>query len=66
MMSTSTQALDFTEKQLKETTEDQQIDPSDDGFESPSLKTIQAILNYSKNLEVKKSKFVPEIEFIRS
>jgi len=66
MISTSTPALDFTEKKLKETTEDQHLIPMDNGFDSPSLKTISAILNYSKNLEVKKSKFVPEIEYIKS
>jgi hypothetical protein len=61
MITTSTSALDFTEINLKTSTENQLPD-----FASPSLKTIEAILNYSKNLEIKKSKYVQEIEFMRS
>jgi len=65
MISTSTPALDLTKNRTDNSrvnsTEDQNIN-----FASPSLRTIEAILNYSKNLEVKRSKFIQEIEFIRS
>ncbi len=61
MITTSTPALDFTGNKLKSSTEDQTPD-----FASPSLRTLENILNYSKNLEIKKSKFVQEIEFIKS
>ncbi len=66
MISTSTPALDLTEKKLKETTEDQTLVPIAIGIASPSARTIEAILNYSKNLEIKKSKLVQEIEYIKS
>lgn len=32
----------------------------------PSAKTIQAILNYSKNLEIQSSELLSRIEFIKS
>ena len=61
MITTSTSALDFTAKKLTETTENQHPD-----FDTPSIKTINAILNFSRNLEIRSSKFVENIEFIKS
>lgn len=37
-----------------------------DDFAEPSLFTIQNIINYSKNLEIKQSLFLKEIEFLKS
>jgi hypothetical protein len=61
MIKTSTQVLDFTEEKSKQTGQDFLPD-----FDSPSLQSISNILNYSRNLDVKRSKFVKEIEYIRS
>ncbi len=61
MISTSTPALDFTETTTKNTTENQLPD-----FASPSLKTIEVILNYSKNLVIRESNLIQEIEYIKS
>ncbi len=61
MISTSTPALDFSENKLKNSKENHFPD-----FASPSFRAIEAILNYSKNLEIIKSKFVQEIELIKS
>ncbi|MES2681683.1 MAG: hypothetical protein V4635_17440 [Bacteroidota bacterium] len=36
------------------------------GFAEPSKNVIQNILNFSKNLEIKRSKFVSDIELIKS
>jgi hypothetical protein len=61
MITTSTPALDFTEIKQKNSPEDQLPD-----FASPSLKTIEAILNYSKNLVIRESNLVQEIEYMKS
>jgi hypothetical protein len=61
MIHTSTQVLDFTEEKNKQAGQDHLPD-----FDSPSLQSISNILNYSRNLDVKKSKFVKDIEYIRS
>jgi hypothetical protein len=36
------------------------------GSDEPSDLTLQNILNYSKNLEVKQAKLLPFIEFLKS
>ncbi len=56
MITTSTPALHLTEKKERET----------QNFEFPSVNILNSILNYSKNLEIKKSIFVKEIEIIKS
>jgi hypothetical protein len=61
MIKTSTPALDFTANKIKSSTENQIPD-----FAAPSFRTIEAILNYGKNLEIRKSKLVQEVEFIKS
>jgi len=60
MITTSTPLSDFTEKVITKT-EDQIPEIAE-----PSDRTIEAILNFSRNLEVKKSKMVAGIEFIKS
>ncbi len=35
-------------------------------FANPSVNTINTILNYSKNLEIKPSEFIKDIEIIKS
>lgn len=61
MTKTFTPSLDFTatpsEKEQKNTFLE---------IAEPSNQTIQNILNFSKNIEVKQSKFVKEIEFLKS
>lgn len=61
MTQTFTPATDFTDeehrKEQKNTFQD---------FDVPSEKTIQNILNFSKNLEIKPSRLVEAVEFIRS
>ncbi|MCE3228742.1 MAG: hypothetical protein K0S32_3293 [Bacteroidetes bacterium] len=60
MITTSTPVLDFTEKKQSET--ENQLPQ----FAEPSAKTIEAILNFSRNLEVKKSDLIENIELIKS
>lgn len=59
MITTST-SLKLTGKQK---TEQREACPD---IALPSEKVLSAILNYSKNLEIKKSIFVQEIEIIKS
>ncbi|MGZ3920212.1 MAG: hypothetical protein ACXVC7_07975 [Bacteroidia bacterium] len=59
MITTSTSTLHLNEKQESE---GEQFSVSD----SPSKQTLDFILNYSKNLQVNKSRFVKEIEIIKS
>jgi len=61
MTQTFTPVLDFTAK----TTEDQ-AGKQFSGVAEPSWQTIQNILNYSKNLEVKSSRLVDAIEVMKS
>jgi hypothetical protein len=61
MMRTSTPALNLTKKKTEKTADDQIPE-----FAIPSAETIQAILNYGRNLEVKKSGFVSVIEYLRT
>ena len=66
MVTTSTPVLDFTEKILQDSAKNQISHSTAFGMDLPSKNTIEAILNYSKNLEIKKSELVQEIEFIKS
>lgn len=61
MTQTFTPDLDLTAKKTEK-------EPTDNLLENaePSLKTIQTILNYSKNLEIKRSAFINDIEVIKS
>ena len=61
MTQTFTPDLDLTAKKTEK-------EPTDNLLENaePSIKTIQNILNYSKNLEVKRSSHAIDIEFIKS
>jgi hypothetical protein len=59
MITTSTPELDLTVTTPQQKTEEF-------GLETPSVKVINSILNYSKNLEIKVSKLVTEIEVIKS
>lgn len=61
MTQTFTTAFDFTAKQTEKEQKEDLLN-----FAEPSKFCIEAILNYSKNLEVKQSIFVKEIEYIRS
>jgi hypothetical protein len=61
MTKTFTSDLEFTAKQ----TEKDQENPSFQVAE-PSFQTIENILNFSKNLEVKKSRLVKNFEYLRS
>ena len=59
--------LTFTsefEHQAKEQTKNALQAPS--SKIEPSKNTIDRILNYSKNLEIQSSKFMPSIEFLKS
>jgi hypothetical protein len=61
MTQTFTPDLDLTAKKTEK-------EPTDNLLEhaEPSLKTIQTILNYSKNLEIKSSALINDIEVIKS
>jgi hypothetical protein len=61
MILTFTSEFEHTAKQTKK-------EPSLSAFGSnePSDLTLQSILNYSKNLEVKQAKLLPFIEFLKS
>jgi hypothetical protein len=61
MITTSTPPLEITEQKLKETTEEQLPE-----FALPSENCIQMILNYSKNLDIRKSRLVTEVEILKS
>jgi hypothetical protein len=61
MIKTFTPVSNFTVKTEKEKAEVQLPDT-----DSPSENVINSILNYSRNLEVKRSGFVENVEFIRS
>lgn len=60
-MTTSTPALDLAGKKTEEEKQSRLPD-----FDTPSVNTINTILNYSKNLEIKKSRLVNEVELIKS
>lgn len=60
MTQTFTLDLDLTAKQ-NEKEFNQEFD-----FAGPSEQTIQNILNFSRNLEVKKSEFLKSIELLKS
>ena len=61
MTKTFTSDLEFTAKQ----TEKDQDNPSFQ-FAEPSFETIQNILNFSKNLEVKASQLLKSVDFLKS
>ena len=61
MIQTSTLSPDFTANEAKK---EQKTDFLN--FAEPSVATIQTILNYSKNLEVKSSNLLKNIEFVKS
>lgn len=61
MIQTSTPDLDFT---AKETQTEQK--PGLPEIAEPSERTIQNILNYSRNLEVKQSMFIKDVEILKS
>lgn len=61
MIKTSTPIFDLTAEQSQT---EKAIALAD--FAEPSEKSIQAILNYSKNLEVRQSQLIPFIELIKS
>lgn len=61
MIKTSTPIFDLTAEQSQT---EKAIALAD--FVEPSEKSIQAILNYSKNLEVRQSQLIPAIEIIKS
>jgi hypothetical protein len=61
MTQTFTPVLDFT----AHTTEKEPAGRFS-AMAEPSFNTIQNILNYSKNLEIKKSRFVDAIEVMKS
>lgn len=61
MTQTFTLDLDFTAKNIEKELKSQFLEIAE-----PSEKTIQNILNFSRNLEIKKSRFLPPIEVIRS
>ena len=61
MTKTFTLHFDITEKKAKET----KISNGNASAE-PSAQTIQNILNYSKNLEVRRSANLSFIEFVKS
>jgi len=61
MTQTFTLDLDFTAKQTKKEQENGYLELAE-----PSENTIQNILNFSKNLEVKQSKLIKAVEFLKS
>ena len=61
MTQTFTLDLDFTAQETEKDQKRSFLDIAD-----PSETTIQNILNYSKNLEVKQSGFIKNIEIIKS
>ena len=66
MMSTSTPTIILTENKADKHPADSLAEDQSPDYATPSARTIEAILNYSKNLEIRKSRFVHEIEFIKS
>lgn len=61
MTETFTPGLDLT---VKPTAEEQKIPLAD--FAEPSENVIKNILNFSKNLEIRPSRLIREIELIKS
>lgn len=61
MMQTFTPASDFTAEQPQKESKNTFLDLAE-----PSENTIQNILNFSKNLEIKQSNLVNHIELIKS
>ena len=61
MTQTFTLDLDFTANDTKKEQKNTFLDVAE-----PSEKTIQNILNFSKNLEVKQSKLIKSIELLKS
>ncbi|MDI1353767.1 MAG: hypothetical protein PSX36_02525 [bacterium] len=61
MIQTFTHASQSTANQSKRKKEDEPFT-----FAEPSFNTIQTILNFSKNLEIRHTKFVRDIEIIKS
>lgn len=61
MIKTSTPELKLTGTLQNSNEKDQPLDQF-----SPSAGTIMNILNYSRSLEIKRSKFVREVEFVKS
>lgn len=61
MTQTFTQALDFTANDTEKEQKNAFLE-----FAEPSNYTIQNILNFSRNLEVKQSKLVKTIELLKS
>lgn len=61
MTKTFTLDLDFTANNTKKEQKNTFLE-----FAEPSERTLQNILNFSKNLEVKQSKLVKSIELLKS
>ncbi len=61
MTQTFTPALDFTADDTKKEQKNTFLE-----FAEPSNNSIQNILNYSKNLEVKPSELLKTVEFVKS
>lgn len=61
MTQTFTLDLDFTAKEAERKQKSDFLE-----FAEPSNSTIQNILNFSRNLEVKQSKLVKSIELLKS
>jgi hypothetical protein len=61
MVKTFTPALDFIAEQNEKEAKDTSF-----GLSEPSQNVIQTILNYSRNLEVKQSKLLRNLELLKS
>jgi hypothetical protein len=61
MTQTFTLDLDFTAKETEKETKNTFLD-----FAEPSKNTLQNILNFSRNLEVRQSQLINTIELLKS